>query len=416
MGWFNKIRNILFEEDPESEMPDYSKKEEKIVKKEIKRDIKNDENDVSTKVDDLENLSGLDAIRAAEDGNRRRVVKRDVDVSFDEVNPISEVPGSAATMPKKRVDYVPEEKPKERKPIFQNFDEEEFDRLNSHITSNERKRERLDRDRLDRERAVREDISINEARKANSNYSSTTMSKDNYRDPNRYKIEDSGTKKPFTPSPVISPVYGILDKNYSKDDIVDKKDGIKREIVKPINRQEISSVREEKEREVVEVEVSIDSIRNKAFGAIEDLEKKAMDDIYEEKVNNVEDIELPYVKDEPEEKIEEVISHDEDEDIDDLIASQVDEVDKEEELLPLEEEEEGEVKPRRKIMDDVEKTSTLQILDDIEKELNSYKPQTSKNDVDEENEDVPDETLEHDLFNLIDSMYDENEKGEEDDD
>ena len=417
MGWFNKIRNILFEEeDPSEDMPDYSKKEEKIVKKEIKRDVKRDikeDDEIVNKVEDLDELSGLDAIRAAENGNGRRGLKRDVDVSFDEVNPINEVPGSAATMPKKREDYVPEVKPKERKPIFQNFDEEEFDRLNSRIVSNERKRDRV----------VRDDISINEARKANSNYSSTSTSKDNYRDPNRYKIDANGAKKPFTPSPVISPVYGILDKNYSKDDIVDKKDGIKREIIKPINRQEISSVKEEKAKETVEVEVSIDSIRNKAFGAIEDLEKKALDDLYEEKVNDVEKIDLPYVKDEPEEKIDSVLETEEDNDLDleDLVSSQID---KAEETTSIEEEEEelippiveeAEVKPRRKVMDDVEKTSTLQILDDIEKELNSFKPSENKA-APVEDEEVSDATLENDLFNLIDSMYDEDEKGEEEDD
>ena len=57
----------------------------------------------------------------------------------------------------------------------------------------------------------------------------------------------------------------------------------------------------------------------------------------------------------------------------------------------------------------MEKTSTLQILDDIEKELNSIKP-ISKN---EEKKDEDDDTLEDDLFNLIDSMY---EGGDEEDD
>lgn len=39
------------------------------------------------------------------------------------------------------------------------------------------------------------------------------------------KKELKATKKVFKPSPVISPVYGILDKNYSKDDITSK-DGL----------------------------------------------------------------------------------------------------------------------------------------------------------------------------------------------
>ena len=62
----------------------------------------------------------------------------------------------------------------------------------------------------------------------------------------------------------------------------------------------------------------------------------------------------------------------------------------------------------------MEKTSTLQILDDIEKELSSIKP-ISKSYQDEEIEETSnlDDTLENDLFNLIDSMY---EQGEEEDD
>lgn len=53
-------------------------------------------------------------------------------------------------------------------------------------------------------------------------------------------------KKIFKPTPIISPVYGILDKNYHKEDIVTKK-------------------------EVKEPELNpIDTIRNKAYGTLED--------------------------------------------------------------------------------------------------------------------------------------------------
>ena len=73
-------------------------------------------------------------------------------------------------------------------------------------------------------------------------------------------------------------------------------------------------------------------------------------------------------------------------------------------------------KPRTKpqLLDDLEKTSTLQILDDIEKELNSIKPITKDVEVEEEIEPrvTKDDTLEKDLFNLIDSMYEEGEEDE----
>ena len=54
-------------------------------------------------------------------------------------------------------------------------------------------------------------------------------------------------KKIFKPTPIISPVYGILDKNYHKEDIV--------------SRNEVR---------VEEKENPIDSVRNKAYGTLED--------------------------------------------------------------------------------------------------------------------------------------------------
>ena len=55
-------------------------------------------------------------------------------------------------------------------------------------------------------------------------------------------------KREFKPSPIISPVYGVLNKNYEKDDIKPKKQS---SYVRPVAR-------------------SIDDVRNKAFGNLED--------------------------------------------------------------------------------------------------------------------------------------------------
>ena len=66
------------------------------------------------------------------------------------------------------------------------------------------------------------------------------------------KEEPVVEKKVFKPTPIISPVYGILDKNYHKEDIV--------------SRNEISSNKYEKSVN----ESSIDAIRNKAYGTLED--------------------------------------------------------------------------------------------------------------------------------------------------
>lgn len=61
-------------------------------------------------------------------------------------------------------------------------------------------------------------------------------------------------KKVFTPSPIISPVYGILDKNYSKDDITTKQERKNNNIIGSLKQDNLT----------------IDDIRNKAYGTLED--------------------------------------------------------------------------------------------------------------------------------------------------
>ncbi len=56
-------------------------------------------------------------------------------------------------------------------------------------------------------------------------------------------------KRHFKPTPIISPVYGVLDKNYNKEDIAQKKET-------PIT---YTSTR-----------ISIDEVRKKAYGTLED--------------------------------------------------------------------------------------------------------------------------------------------------
>ena len=61
---------------------------------------------------------------------------------------------------------------------------------------------------------------------------------------------ESRETKTFTPSPIISPIYGILDKNYKKEEVVTKKE------------IRISSASRGK--------VDLDTVRNKAFGDTSD--------------------------------------------------------------------------------------------------------------------------------------------------
>lgn len=422
MGLFDKLKNILFEDEDETEsFPDYSSKNENSEKKTV----------VNNSVE--EPISTTDSTRF-------KNVKRDIDLYAIEDDVLSEVPSepvvaSAPVAPAPvEVKPVVVEPKEEQKSVFQTFDEAEFERLNSHIVSNENKARR--------EAKIREDLNINQARRANSNYSSTSAplnrEKDT-RDPNRYRLDfEPVGKKPFRPSPVISPVYGILDKNYSKDDIVDRKDGMKRERIKPIitRTQDIPS-RVNEEDEVIEV--NVDDVRKKAFGAIDYLDNSSYidkevveedipalsEEVIEESTPTFEeellhDLEQRESKlqeiDEIQEDIEEVDNNtlldDDDDDFVSSIEEELEDTQSYEDVAILDEEVKPEKIDKRHIMDDMEKTSTLQILDDIERELNSIKPVSNSYEDDERSKLERNETLENDLFDLIDSMY---EKGEEED-
>lgn len=72
-----------------------------------------------------------------------------------------------------------------------------------------------------------------------------------YNQPKVKKTKEKEEPKVFKPSPIISPIYGILDKNYSKDDIS----------VKPVVKTETT---------LSSKELSIDLVRKKAFGTLEE--------------------------------------------------------------------------------------------------------------------------------------------------
>ena len=154
----------------------------------------------------------------------------------------------------------------------------------------------------------------------------------------------------FKPSPVISPVYGVLDKNYKKEDIV---------------------VRNE-EKKIIDV----DSVRKKAFGTLEeDIEKTLntpVKEFYQEKEPKLEK-ELDELLKSASEDVIPVSSSDTK--VDDysfnIEEEPIDKINHEEELEVLD-------RPKKKSME----------------------------------EKLADETLENDLFDLIDSMYETREDGE----
>lgn len=157
--------------------------------------------------------------------------------------------------------------------------------------------------------------------------------------------------KVFKPSPIISPIYGILDKDYKKDEIKT------RNVVnnKPTN---------------IKI-TSYDVVRRKAYGTLEDdledtlnsMESISIEDDYE-KVNNKPNVSQ---NNDRTSKIEELINQ-----IDDVSY----ELDKSMSIGDIE---------------DTVQLENFELHEDI----------TDKT--------MTDSSLEHDLFNLIDSMYDDKE-------
>lgn len=82
---------------------------------------------------------------------------------------------------------------------------------------------------------------------------------------NKYKITEISKvtkeeKKSFKPSLVISPIYGVLDKNYKKDDITNKDNSV-------------SNIYE------AENKIDIDAVRKKAYGELNTREEKFYNNI-----------------------------------------------------------------------------------------------------------------------------------------
>ena len=159
-------------------------------------------------------------------------------------------------------------------------------------------------------------------------------------------------KQNFKPTPIISPVYGVLDKNYHKEDIVDKNSDTPRESMDGL---------------------SVDSIRNKAYGTLEDdLEETITSSPSKKTVVAEEDVDL----------------------FDELEQSA-----KENQLEP-----EKDVRKLEEItMDLTKELDNLLLKKEKECKIKEEKKELPKEE--EKKEDL----AESDLFNLIDSMYEEGE-------
>ena len=159
--------------------------------------------------------------------------------------------------------------------------------------------------------------------------------------------------KVFKPSPVISPIYGILDKDYKKEEIAPKKVEVKETILSANT-------------------VNYDTVRRKAYGTLEDDLEDTLNKMNKLTPNDIQ-AEVQKI-DNDVNKLEERSNK-----IEDLITK----IESSPEMN------------KNVSVGELEDKVKLENFDDTT-ELSNDKTMT-------------DSTLEHDLFNLIDSMYDDKE-------
>ena len=170
------------------------------------------------------------------------------------------------------------------------------------------------------------------------------------------KTESKEEKRIFRPSPIISPVYGILDKGYQKEELTSKHDGH-------------SSYYSSKE-------ANVDAIRNKAYGGLEsDIETTLFGGnrvLFNDKEDSKEDIiDKSETKDETESKVKE-----DDFSFDSSTISE---------------------KPRHGSLEEDDLTDLLE--EEMDKTITEDKPKKE-----------PRKISDKELFSLIDSMYEKGNK------
>jgi len=181
----------------------------------------------------------------------------------------------------------------------------------------------------------------------------------------RVETREIVEKKKFKPSPIISPVYGILNEDYKIEDIKDK-------------------TAENKEKNL-----DFNAIRKKAFGNIETIEEKKSpkESYYEETVT----VKFKENDNEREKKVKA---------IDELLEDSADlKISSPEEVIVNK----PRVEPKIDNPDDYEKVDS-----DLEEIIEPKNNEKLEKNTEFDNDD----TLESDLFDLIDSMYDNREEGE----
>lgn len=218
------------------------------------------------------------------------------------------------------------------------------------------------------------------------------------------------TKKPFTVTPVISPVYGILDKNYKAEDIEEKRElisktnsGVKPRMFGPVsyNDEPLPMTKKSEsplKKDLVELNTTINELINDSVTS-EDVQKAVSEKVDYYKEAEIEE-DIPLSGEVPDD--DEIIKTD---NYDDYDATSI----------------ENEYIGNNNIEDAFDSTDEykrINEVDDLKEPLDNTEPSIDieqlidKKDDDDDDQDL-NNTIETDLFNLIDSMYKSDDKEEE---
>ena len=355
MGLFDKVKNILFDEEPDDEVEALPKRQPKKKKSGIS--------------DYTEEIDTIKEVKITEDDSK------DDDFNF----PVNDYESISRTRLRESEYDTPVEREIPTEPVIQRPVERPIERPVQVERPVQQPVQHVDRSRY--ELPPKKEV-VHESRDYKKILSETTANRE---------------KKPFTVTPIISPVYGILDKNYKPEEIPEK------------NKTE-----------------KIEQVRERMFGPVsyadEDIPAPTKYKVSEETLTE----KLIKENKEKEEKIEETVSKGAENEFE--ITSEFDTIPEMNET-PIEEEryvDEDPTSPSVDISDliqeaesnvyddepvedftpseDYFKTESPEDFEDDEEV--TYSPEPRKEEVKES----LDDTIETDLFNLIDSMYNTDEK------
>lgn len=205
------------------------------------------------------------------------------------------------------------------------------------------------------------------------------------------KKKDLEAEKKFRATPIISPIYGVLDKNYKKDDITAKKEKVSNRYYKK------------------EENLTVDDIRKKAYGTLED---ELEDTLYSSE---------PFVFEQSKEVETEIDIFKELEDVDmkratrsnDLLTNDI--IVENEENVDLTKELEKQKQKIEEINEFIKQNTVAKEVVVEQPVIEEVESVPVKEEISETIEEVVEEVKEEqldngDLFNLIDSMYEKREE------